>query len=127
MSENFGPLPETLDERLNKLKTKFDEYRKRGPDAPEWFDRTYNERQLLPGPESIFWAAPHDVRYPQCKVTRHCFDYYVDYHRCIELLGAKNKQCKFFKNVYMDVCPRHWIQEWDKQVEQGIFPAKFDR
>lgn len=118
-------VPETLSERFEHLKKKRDEYRARKPDAPEWFSREYNDKQR--GPDSILWSAPHDVRYPQCKATRHCFDYYVDYHRCITLLGEKHKQCKFFKNVYKDLCPSKWVETWDNQIKQGIFPGRFDR
>uniref|UniRef100_A0A915PII1 Cytochrome c oxidase subunit n=1 Tax=Setaria digitata TaxID=48799 RepID=A0A915PII1_9BILA len=125
MSEKFCSQQKTLNERLEELKMKQHEYKARKPDAPEWFSREYNEKQQ--GPNSIFWTAPYDVRYPQCKVTRQCFDYYVDYHRCITLLGAKHEPCNFFRDVYSDICPSKWIQLWDKQVEQGIFPARFNR
>ncbi|VBB32072.1 unnamed protein product [Acanthocheilonema viteae] len=125
MDDEFSSVPETLGERLEQLKKKYNEYKARKPDAPEWFSREYNEKQR--GPDGILWSAPHDVRYPQYKVTRHCFDYYVDYHRCITLLGEKHEPCKIFRNVYMDLCPMKWIETWNNQVKEGIFPVKFDR
>lgn len=126
MSDESRAVPETLGKRLERLKEKYREYKTRQPDAPEWFSREYNEKQR--GTEDgILWTAPNDVRYPQCKATRHCFDYYVDYHRCIELLGAKHESCDFFRNVYMDLCPSEWVKVWDEQIKQGIFPGKFNR
>ncbi|OZC11076.1 cytochrome oxidase c subunit VIb [Onchocerca flexuosa] len=126
MSDESVAVPETLGTRLEHLKKKYREYKTRQPDAPEWFSREYNEKQR--GTEDgILWAAPNDVRYPQCKATRHCFDYYVDYHRCIALLDIKHESCNFFRNVYMDLCPSEWVKLWDEQIKQGIFPGKFNR
>uniref|UniRef100_A0A0R3S395 Cytochrome c oxidase subunit n=1 Tax=Elaeophora elaphi TaxID=1147741 RepID=A0A0R3S395_9BILA len=125
MSDDFSSVPETLNERLEHLKEKQNEYKARKPNAPEWFSREYNEKQR--GADGVLWSAPHDVRYPQYKATRHCFDYYVDYHRCITLLSEKHEKCKIFRNVFMDLCPSHWVEAWNKQIEQGIFPAKFNR
>uniref|UniRef100_A0A1I7XD55 Cytochrome c oxidase subunit n=1 Tax=Heterorhabditis bacteriophora TaxID=37862 RepID=A0A1I7XD55_HETBA len=58
---------------------------------------------------------------------RQCFAYYVDFHRCNELMGKDYKPCKFFQNVYKDFCPGFWVEKWDELIEEGRFPAKFDR
>ncbi|EYB87262.1 hypothetical protein Y032_0266g720 [Ancylostoma ceylanicum] len=63
----------------------------------------------------------------QPRKERQCFAYYVDYHRCNELMGKDYKPCKFFQNVYRDICPNFWIERWDGLIAEGRFPAKFDR
>lgn len=95
----------------------------RNPDSPEWFNKETNEMYK----KTFFWAAPYDARFPQIRKQRQCFTYYVDFHRCKELMGDDYKPCKFFENVYRDICPRSWIAQWNELVEEGRFPAKFDR
>lgn len=53
--------------------------------------------------------------------------YYVDFFRCKELMGDDYEPCKFFQNVYRDICPSFWVDKWDEYREEGRFPAKFDR
>ena len=42
-------------------------------------------------------------------------------------MGDDYAPCKFFQNVYRDICPGFWVEKWDDQRESGIFPADFDR
>ncbi|KHN73623.1 Cytochrome c oxidase subunit 6B1 [Toxocara canis] len=114
-------VPPTTAERLEILLK--NEKGLRHPDSPDWFNREYNEKLK----QSLIWAAPYDARFPQVRKQRQCFAYYVDFHRCQELMGADYKPCKFFKNVYKDICPGFWVEKWDELVEEGRFPAKFDR
>jgi cytochrome c oxidase subunit 6b len=42
-------------------------------------------------------------------------------------MGHDYKPCKFFQNVYKDICPMNWVENWDDLVAENRFPAKFDR
>ncbi|EYC35368.1 hypothetical protein Y032_1072g3540 [Ancylostoma ceylanicum] len=95
----------------------------RHPDSPDWFNKEINEKLK----KDLIWAAPYDARFPQVRKQRQCFAYYVDFHRCNELMGSDYKPCKFFQNVYKDICPGFWLEKWDELMEEGRFPAKFDR
>ncbi|VDN03493.1 unnamed protein product [Thelazia callipaeda] len=124
-STDFGELPLTLKERLKQLD--INDYVNRSPDDPRWFDRKYNEKHGAFSNKNLLWASPIDARYQQIKMGRHCFDYYIDFHRCITLLGEDHKPCKFFYNVYTDICPSAWVEKFDEWREAGIYPARFDR
>ncbi|KAI6173952.1 Cytochrome c oxidase subunit VIb [Aphelenchoides besseyi] len=112
-------VPETFSERL--LKSKGEPLP--NPNSPNIYDRELHEKSR----NQYAWAAPYDARFPQVRKTRQCFAYYVDYHRCQELVGSDYKPCNFFRNVYKDFCPKFWVAKWDELIEEGRFPAKFDR
>uniref|UniRef100_A0AC34F9H1 Cytochrome c oxidase subunit VIb n=1 Tax=Panagrolaimus sp. ES5 TaxID=591445 RepID=A0AC34F9H1_9BILA len=114
-------IPETIGERL--VKANEDAPALRHPDSPDWWKREVHENSK----EKFAWAAPYDARFPQVRKQRQCFAYYVDFHRCQELMGADYKPCEFFQNVYKDFCPRFWTEKWDELRADGRFPAKFDR
>ena len=124
MASNLSEIeiPDTLNERMQKVKDNPDECML-NPNDPKIWSPEYHEKAR----REIAWAAPYDSRFPQCRKQRHCFAYYVDYFRCKELMGEDYKPCKFFQNVYRDVCPSFWIEKWDEYREEGRFPAKFDR
>ncbi|VDM62467.1 unnamed protein product [Angiostrongylus costaricensis] len=88
-------VPPTTYERLKKHQKEFSTAL-RHPDSPEWFNKEYNEKLK----KELLWAAPYDARFPQVRKERQCFAYYVDFHRCNELMGKDYKPCKFFQNVY---------------------------
>ncbi|CAD5215364.1 unnamed protein product [Bursaphelenchus okinawaensis] len=112
-------VPESFAQRLEKVKGE----PMRNPESPEWFSREVNEKSR----DTYAWAAPYDARFPQVRKQRQCFAYYVDYHRCKELMGEDYKPCQFFQNVYKDFCPKFWVEKWDELVSENRFPAKFDR
>ncbi|PIO73182.1 cytochrome oxidase c subunit VIb [Teladorsagia circumcincta] len=115
-------VPLTTYERLQRYQ-KENTAALRHPDSPDWFNKEINEKLK----KDLLWAAPYDARFPQVRKQRQCFAYYVDFHRCNELMGKDYKPCKFFQNVYKDFCPNFWVEKWDELVEEGRFPAKFDR
>uniref|UniRef100_A0A915EGX8 Cytochrome c oxidase subunit VIb n=1 Tax=Ditylenchus dipsaci TaxID=166011 RepID=A0A915EGX8_9BILA len=115
-------IPDTTGERLEKF------WEKNGPvfphpDHPGWYDKGQNETLS----KELSWAAPYDARYPQIRKQRHCFDYYTDFFRCKELMGDDYQPCKFFQNVYKDMCKTSWTDKWDEWRENNAFPARFDR
>ncbi|XP_026207026.1 cytochrome c oxidase subunit 6B1 [Anabas testudineus] len=72
-------------------------------------------------------TAPFDARFPNQNQTRNCWSNYVDYHRCQKALtakGADTTPCEWYRRVYKSICPNAWIQKWDDQRAEGIFPGK---
>ncbi|KAK0416973.1 hypothetical protein QR680_012778 [Steinernema hermaphroditum] len=114
-------VPATTFERFSELYKKSPALRH--PDSPDWFRKDISEELK----KKFIWAAPYDARFPQVRKQRQCFAYYVDFHRCQELMGLDYAPCKFFQNVYKDICPGFWVEKWDELRDEGRFPAKFDR
>ncbi|CED83466.1 cytochrome c subunit vib [Phaffia rhodozyma] len=56
-------------------------------------------------------------------MQKHCWQNFVDYHKCINAKGEDYAPCKQFKRTYRSLCPNDWIEKWDNQIEEGKFPA----
>ncbi|XP_040183124.1 cytochrome c oxidase subunit 6B1 [Rana temporaria] len=72
-------------------------------------------------------TAPFDARFPNQNQTKHCFQNYLDFHRCEKSLTAKEQDpypCQWYKKVYQSMCPNSWVEKWDDQRDAGTFPAK---
>ncbi|KAI1506321.1 cytochrome c oxidase polypeptide vib-like protein [Biscogniauxia marginata] len=67
-----------------------------------------------------------DARFPNMNQTKHCWQNYVDYHKCINAKGEDFAPCRQFLLAYRSLCPSGWYQRWDDQREAGNFPAKLD-
>ncbi|KAJ8932642.1 hypothetical protein NQ318_015993, partial [Aromia moschata] len=66
---------------------------------------------------------PPDPRHYNQNVTQWCFSSFVDYHKCIRLLGKKNPGCEQFAKIYKAICPNSWISRWEEQIDVGTFPV----
>ncbi|PNH36245.1 hypothetical protein VD0002_g7113 [Verticillium dahliae] len=58
--------------------------------------------------------------------TKHCWQNYVDYHKCINAKGEHFAPCRQFWLAYRSLCPSGWYTRWDEQREAGSFPVKLD-
>uniref|UniRef100_A0A915IWQ8 Cytochrome c oxidase subunit 6B1 n=1 Tax=Romanomermis culicivorax TaxID=13658 RepID=A0A915IWQ8_ROMCU len=87
-------------------------------DSRKWFDKEENDRQ-----SKRFWTAPFDARFPQTNQTRHCWQYYVDYHRCKNFKGEDYEPCGYFRAVYECMCPTTWIDKFEGWRAENIFPV----
>lgn len=76
--------------------------------------------------------------------TKHCWQNYVDYHKCILAKGEDFAPCRQFWLAYRSLCPSGWYQRWDEQrgmtspvsvtprahaddfPEAGNFPARLE-
>ncbi|TQV97643.1 hypothetical protein V2A60_006618 [Cordyceps javanica] len=67
-----------------------------------------------------------DARFPNQNQTKHCWQNYVDYHKCITAKGEDFAPCHQFWLAYRSLCPSGWYQRWDEQREGGNFPVKLD-
>lgn len=70
-----------------------------------------------------FQTAGFDARFPNQNQTKHCFQNYVDFHRCVYHKGEEYKPCKQFFYAYHALCPNEWKERWDTQRENGNFPC----
>lgn len=69
-------------------------------------------------------TVPFDPRFPNANQTRHCYQSYLDFHRCEKVKGEGADMCKYFKNVFTSLCPNAWVEKWDGQREEGVFASK---
>ncbi|KAF6006673.1 Cytochrome c oxidase subunit 6B [Brettanomyces bruxellensis] len=64
-----------------------------------------------------------DARFPQQNQTKHCYQSYLDYHKCVALKGSDFEPCKVFWHTFQSLCPHDWVENWDDEREKGIFPG----
>jgi cytochrome c oxidase subunit 6b len=81
----------------------------------------------------------YDARFPNQNQTKHCWQNYVDYHKCILAKGEEFRPCRQvgkqtnhilarvlaiciaddvvmqFYLAYRSLCPSAWTQRWDDQ------------
>ncbi|CAI7573705.1 unnamed protein product [Penicillium manginii] len=69
----------------------------------------------------------YDARFPQQNQTKHCWQNYVDYYKCVEAKGDDFRPCKQFYHAFRSLCPKAWTDRWDGQREGGNFPAILDK
>ena len=50
-----------------------------------------------------------DARYPNMNQTKHCWQNYVDYHKCILAKGEDFAPCRQFYLAYRSLCPSGWV------------------
>ncbi|KAL4933431.1 cytochrome c oxidase subunit VIb [Aspergillus undulatus] len=74
-----------------------------------------------------FVTAGYDARFPQQNQTKHCWQNYVDYHKCVTAKGEDFRPCRQFYLAFRSLCPKPWTDRWDEQREKGNFPARLDR
>ncbi|KAI4751272.1 hypothetical protein E4T52_07099 [Aureobasidium sp. EXF-3400] len=67
-----------------------------------------------------------DARFPNQNQTKHCWQNYVDYHKCILAKGEDFKPCRQFFLAYRSLCPSSWAARWDDQRENGTFPTNLE-
>ncbi|KAJ4994405.1 cytochrome c oxidase polypeptide vib [Stagonosporopsis vannaccii] len=59
--------------------------------------------------------------------TKHCWQNYVDYHKCIIAKGEDFAPCRQFMLAYKSLCPSGWTARWDDQREAGNFPVNLNQ
>ncbi|KAH8811806.1 putative cytochrome c oxidase subunit 6B [Xylogone sp. PMI_703] len=74
-----------------------------------------------------FVTAGFDARFPNQNQTKHCWQNYVDYHKCILAKGEDFAPCRQFFLAYRSLCPSSWYERWDDQRANGTFPARLDQ
>ncbi|KAJ3744230.1 cytochrome c oxidase, subunit VIb [Lentinula detonsa] len=74
----------------------------------------------------VLKTVPFDARFPNQNQTRHCFQTYIDYHKCVKAKGEDFAPCQQFLQAYRALCPHSWTEKWDGQREAGTFPASLE-
>ncbi|KAL4893180.1 cytochrome c oxidase, subunit VIb [Aspergillus ambiguus] len=74
-----------------------------------------------------FVTAGYDARFPQQNQTKHCWQNYVDYYKCVNAKGEDFRPCRQFYLAFRSLCPKAWTDRWDTQRESGNFPAHLDK
>ncbi|OJJ47175.1 hypothetical protein ASPZODRAFT_132132 [Penicilliopsis zonata CBS 506.65] len=74
-----------------------------------------------------FVTGGYDARFPQQNQTKHCWQNYVDYYKCVNAKGEDFRPCTQFFHAFRSLCPKAWTDRWDTQREAGNFPARLDR
>ncbi|KAG0247492.1 Cytochrome c oxidase subunit 6B [Mortierella polycephala] len=69
-------------------------------------------------------TAPFDARFPNTNQSKHCWQAYGDYYKCIDARGEDFAPCQQFKKTFMSICPEAWVSRWDEQREDGTIPFK---
>jgi cytochrome c oxidase subunit 6b len=90
--------------------------------------------QIEEDPDGVrLTTAPYDPRHPNTNQTRHCFQNYVDYHRCLRKLAKEGVEeegergtCFVFRRLYHILCPSVWTEQWDEWVREGRAPFYLD-
>ncbi|KAI9593733.1 cytochrome c oxidase, subunit VIb [Syncephalis fuscata] len=67
-------------------------------------------------------TAPFDARFPNTNQTKHCWQEYVDYQKCIKAKGEDYEPCKQFFRSYSSLCPNDWVMQWDEMRDEGRSP-----
>ncbi|KAE8165963.1 cytochrome c oxidase, subunit VIb [Aspergillus tamarii] len=63
---------------------------------------------------------------PLLSRTKHCWQNYVDYHKCVTAKGEDFRPCRQFYHAFRSLCPKAWTDRWDTQRESGNFPVRLD-
>ncbi|KAG0005320.1 Cytochrome c oxidase subunit 6B [Modicella reniformis] len=69
-------------------------------------------------------TAPFDARFPNTNQSKHCWQAYSDYYKCIDARGQDFTPCQDFKKAFTSICPMSWVSRWDEQREEGTVPFK---
>ncbi|KAJ8660840.1 hypothetical protein O0I10_003483 [Lichtheimia ornata] len=70
-------------------------------------------------------TAAFDARFPNTNQTKHCWQNYVDYYKCVNARGEDFEPCKQFYRAFHSLCPNEWIEKWDTEREEGTNPSNF--
>ncbi|TIA86900.1 hypothetical protein E3P99_03533 [Wallemia hederae] len=74
----------------------------------------------------VLQTAGFDVRFPNTNQTKHCWQAFVDYHKCIKAKGDDFAPCKAFHRTYKSICPNPWTDKWNEQIDEGNFPSNIN-
>ncbi|XP_010501741.1 PREDICTED: putative cytochrome c oxidase subunit 6b-like [Camelina sativa] len=61
-----------------------------------------------------------DERSPVTNETRHCFNRYMQYHKCIEKNGRDANDCNNLRDYVRSMCPKELVETWEEQRKSVI-------
>merc|ERR1712010_381236 len=60
---------------------------------------------------------------PNTNQTKRCWVNYVKFHKCRIAKGADDEECRGFHQAFRSMCPNEWVEAWDEQRSNKIFPG----
>ncbi|KAJ3258196.1 Cytochrome c oxidase subunit 6B [Boothiomyces macroporosus] len=48
-------------------------------------------------------------------------------NQCVNARGEEYAPCQQFKKTFTSLCPVNWVEKWDTQRENGVFPALVEK
>mmetsp|Transcript_31512 Transcript_31512/g.73754 ORF Transcript_31512/g.73754 Transcript_31512/m.73754 type:complete len:99 (+) Transcript_31512:237-533(+) len=73
--------------------------------------------------KKLLKTPPNDPRYPECNQAKNCYTKYNEFFRCEKFLGHGAVKCFWLKQEYKSLCPSEWVERWDEQRAEGVFPG----
>ncbi|KFK45002.1 hypothetical protein AALP_AA1G331400 [Arabis alpina] len=58
--------------------------------------------------------------------TRHCFNRYMQYNKCIEKKGSDANDCNNLRDYVRSLCPEELVEKWEEQRRLGTLPSRFE-
>lgn len=101
-------------------------------------DNTENGSTFIEEDDSYFekivlTTTPYDHRFPNTNQTKNCYQNFIDWKICERRSTPSNDTksplkdpCLVFKKAAKELCPSSWINRWEDQIEEGIFPHPLD-
>lgn len=59
-------------------------------------------------------AAAFDARFPNQNQTKHCWQNYVDFHKCASVRGEDDSACKQFYRAFHSLCPSEYHDRYKR-------------
>eukprot|EP01104_Vermistella_antarctica_P003802 TRINITY_DN14117_c0_g1_i1.p1 TRINITY_DN14117_c0_g1~~TRINITY_DN14117_c0_g1_i1.p1 ORF type:complete len:139 (-),score=26.67 TRINITY_DN14117_c0_g1_i1:156-572(-) len=87
--------------------------------------------KVFEGGHAVVGAQPSEVEYHECfpntNQTKNCWANYVAYRQCLNAFDTDPENpapaCYGYWRKQKALCLDEWVEEWDTQVEEGLFPA----
>ncbi|CAK9230738.1 unnamed protein product [Sphagnum troendelagicum] len=70
-------------------------------------------------------TAPMDWRFPTTNQAKHCYTSYNEFHKCAAEKGEDANECQKYAKYYRSLCPAEWIEKWNEERANDIFPGRY--
>ncbi|XP_049848584.1 uncharacterized protein LOC126315373 [Schistocerca gregaria] len=75
--------------------------------------------------KGTLWTPLFDPRFPTTNQTKNCWSNYIEYHHCRLLRDdEQHPDCLAYLRTFTSLCPTDWVEAWDEQRENGVFPGQ---
>ncbi|CAH2035006.1 unnamed protein product [Thlaspi arvense] len=64
-----------------------------------------------------------DEEFQVTSETRHCFNRFKQYHKCIEDKGRDTNDCNSLRDYVRSMCPENLVEKWEEQRKSGTLPS----
>mmetsp|Transcript_36249 Transcript_36249/g.91149 ORF Transcript_36249/g.91149 Transcript_36249/m.91149 type:complete len:99 (+) Transcript_36249:199-495(+) len=82
-------------------------------------NKELSEAQL----KKLLRTPPNDPHYPECNQAKACYARYNEFFRCEKFMGQGAVKCFWLKQEFKSRCPTEWVERWDEQRANGVFPG----